>query len=620
MLDTAMLPLVLGKRDVTDELVLSGERLLVANRTPAVVSGRRIAEVLTLRDRTELFSAMRELDGQRNLTNTLRAQAHEFSNQLHVVQGLIELDRRADAISFIERIGGGRLLSGAPLTDVADPGVTALLLAKAAVAREQGVRLVLGAGSRLPAGLGDDVVTVVGNLVDNAVDAAGHGGEVHVLVRQDDDGTVLVRVDDDGPGVAPADRARVFDVGVTTKGRPDGNHGRGIGLALVARIAARRGGTATVTDSPPAARASPCGCPCPGSPRRARWWRRDRRRHGAGARGRRRLRRRLGAPGLRGVPPGIRGGGRGAPRGTGGGGRARPAAGPAAPRRLPARHLRHRGAPADPVEPGPQPDVLAITAAREVETVRQAMAGGVVDYLVKPFSLATFRERLEVYRAHRTELLRRSEDSSTSLEQRDVDRMLHSRRAGLPATVADLPKGLSPRTLESVARALRTASDEDLSAGQVAERCGLARVSARRYLEHLERTGRAAVFPGTAAPGDRRTATAGCTSRREGCRRPRCCASDPRWRCPPAWTRRRCPPWPAPRRSRSPSAAAAARPACRTLREQPEARGDERVEQPGLHDPPRPVDRRQHRAGHALRRVHRRRGRPVLPVHDPAWT
>ena len=58
-----MLPLVLGDRDVADELVLSGERLLVANRTSAVVGGRRVAEVLTLRDRTELFGAMRELDG-----------------------------------------------------------------------------------------------------------------------------------------------------------------------------------------------------------------------------------------------------------------------------------------------------------------------------------------------------------------------------------------------------------------------------------------------------------------------------------------------------------------------------------------------------------------------------
>ncbi|MGY2001788.1 response regulator [Blastococcus sp. SYSU DS1024] len=154
-------------------------------------------------------------------------------------------------------------------------------------------------------------------------------------------------------------------------------------------------------------------------------------------------------------------------------------------------------------EPGPQPDVLAITAAREVETVRQAMAGGVVDYLVKPFSLATFRERLEVYRSHRTELLRRSAEPSGALEQSDVDRMLHRRSRAGAGTTTDLPKGLSPRTLEFVARTLRGSPADDLSAGEVAERCGLARVSARRYLEHLERTGRAAVFPrygGTGRP------------------------------------------------------------------------------------------------------------------------
>ncbi|MGY2075447.1 response regulator [Blastococcus sp. SYSU DS0828] len=153
--------------------------------------------------------------------------------------------------------------------------------------------------------------------------------------------------------------------------------------------------------------------------------------------------------------------------------------------------------------PGPQPDVLAITAAREVDTVRQAMTGGVVDYLVKPFSLATFRERLEVYRAHRTDVLRRSGDTG-GLEQSDVDRLLAGRRRGGGAgSVTDLPKGLSPRTLEAVARTLRSDPTRDLSAGEVAERCGLARVSARRYLEHLERTGRATVFPrygGTGRP------------------------------------------------------------------------------------------------------------------------
>jgi response regulator of citrate/malate metabolism len=145
---------------------------------------------------------------------------------------------------------------------------------------------------------------------------------------------------------------------------------------------------------------------------------------------------------------------------------------------------------------GPQPDVMAITAAREAETVRQAMAGGVVDYLVKPFSLATFRDRLEVYRAQRVEFLRRSEESPDSLQQSDVDRLLRGRhRVGVPAPAVDLPKGLSARTLEFVARTLRSNPTVDLSAGEVAQHCGLARVSARRYLDYLERTGKAAVLP-----------------------------------------------------------------------------------------------------------------------------
>ena len=253
VLDASMLALVEGDREVVDQLVLSGERLLVANRTSARVNGRRVAEVFTLRDRTELFSAMRELDGQRSLTNTLRAQAHEFSNRLHVIQGLIELGRHDEAVAFIERIGGGgKVLSGAPLSTVHDPTVAALLLAKAAVARERGVTLTLDDRTDVAAGAGDDVVTVLGNLIDNALEAAGHGGQVLVLIRTEPDGDVLVRLDDDGPGIAEAERSRVFEAGVTTKIAPDSDEaqGRGIGLALVARIAARRGGTAVATQSP----------------------------------------------------------------------------------------------------------------------------------------------------------------------------------------------------------------------------------------------------------------------------------------------------------------------------------------------------------------------------------
>ena len=250
VLDPALLPFLAEDRVVVDELVLAHERTLLANRTTATVGGKRIADLLTLRDRTELFTALRELDGQRSLTDTLRAQAHEFSNHLHVLQGLIELGRREDAVRFIERIGGGgRLLDGTALGEVQDAAVAALLVAKAAVARERQVRVTLDADSALDSG-DDDVVTVLGNLLDNAVDAVGTGGRVEVLVQQEDDGGVFVRVDDNGPGVPEADRERVFEAGVTTKAAAGRPHGRGIGLALVARIARRRGGAAVLSESP----------------------------------------------------------------------------------------------------------------------------------------------------------------------------------------------------------------------------------------------------------------------------------------------------------------------------------------------------------------------------------
>jgi two-component system CitB family sensor kinase len=249
VLDPALLPLLAEAREVVDEIVLAHERTLLANRTAATVGGRRIADLLTLRDRTELFTALRELDGQRTLTDTLRAQAHEFSNHLHVLQGLIELDRPDEAVRFIDRIGGGgRLLDGAALGQVQDSAVSALLVAKAAVARERHVQLTLDPDSALENG-GDDAVTVLGNLIDNAVDAVGDGGHVVVLVQQEDDGGIFVRVDDDGPGVPEADRERVFAAGVTTK-TAAGAQGRGIGLALVARIARRRDGEATLSRSP----------------------------------------------------------------------------------------------------------------------------------------------------------------------------------------------------------------------------------------------------------------------------------------------------------------------------------------------------------------------------------
>ncbi len=141
---------------------------------------------------------------------------------------------------------------------------------------------------------------------------------------------------------------------------------------------------------------------------------------------------------------------------------------------------------------GQEIDVIAITAAREVETVGNAMAGGVAHYLIKPFTLEVFRERLQGYAVQRRELRRRAARHGTVRDQSEVDRLLSAPR--LARSSEELPKGLSRHTLSLVAEVLRDASG-DLSAGEAAARCGLSRVSSRRYLEQLAAMGLADVRP-----------------------------------------------------------------------------------------------------------------------------
>ncbi|MFC7328494.1 response regulator [Marinactinospora rubrisoli] len=125
-------------------------------------------------------------------------------------------------------------------------------------------------------------------------------------------------------------------------------------------------------------------------------------------------------------------------------------------------------------------DVLVVTAARDVATIRAAMRGGVVHYLIKPFTREALWERLERYRRIDERL-----SAGPEVGQAEVDRMFGGGRAD------ELPKGLTPQTRDLVGRALRGAGD--LSATECGELAGLSRVSARRYLEHLVETGEAEV-------------------------------------------------------------------------------------------------------------------------------
>ncbi len=244
--------LVAGVLSGSDVPVISGDRVLVVNVMTVEVRGHRIGSVLTLRDRTELESLVRELDSARGLADALRAQAHEFSNRLHTVAGLIQLGQTDEALHYIaEESHTHQELAESLNERIGDPALVALLLAKATVASERGVDLRLADGSRIPGRLrsAGDVVIVVGNLLDNALDAATEAGQargsIDVSVRTEGD-TLVVRVRDSGPGIAADRLDDVFREGFTTK-EPASTAGRGLGLALVSQVARRYGGTARVT-------------------------------------------------------------------------------------------------------------------------------------------------------------------------------------------------------------------------------------------------------------------------------------------------------------------------------------------------------------------------------------
>jgi sensor histidine kinase regulating citrate/malate metabolism len=239
-----------GRVTEADQVVLGGERVLVLNRMPVMVRGRHTGWITTLRDRTELTSLQRELDVSRHATDTLRAQAHEFSNRLHTIAGLVQLGDYDEVVRFITMASLAReSLTQEVTSRVADPALAALLIAKASLAAEQGVSLRVAPTTAIePVGedVSADLVTVVGNLVDNALDAVGTGGWVEVEVRTDGE-HVTVSVRDSGPGVAPELADEVFRRGYTTKAAADGH--RGLGLALTRLVCLRRGGSIRVDGS-----------------------------------------------------------------------------------------------------------------------------------------------------------------------------------------------------------------------------------------------------------------------------------------------------------------------------------------------------------------------------------
>ena len=234
-----------------DEVLLAGERVLVASRRAILVRGREIGHVATLRDTTELTGLARGL-GVDSLTDALRAQAHEFANRLHTIAGLMQLGRPEEAMKLIAQTSGvHQELTESLLERVGDPVLGALLLAKAAIASERGIELRVSDNTVMTRSALDseDLITLLGNLIDNALDAAAtsDGRWVSVSVTEQDD-ELVVKVHDSGSGIPDGVDGQIFQEGFSTKAGPNRKR-RGFGLALVRQVARRNGGDITVANN-----------------------------------------------------------------------------------------------------------------------------------------------------------------------------------------------------------------------------------------------------------------------------------------------------------------------------------------------------------------------------------
>ncbi|WP_211881690.1 Spo0B domain-containing protein [Pseudarthrobacter albicanus] len=200
-----LLSLLTGEVAGTDQVVITEDALLVANRMTVTLGGRSIGAVVTLRDRTEVEGLIRDLRAVQGLMKALRAQEHEYANRLHVVDGLLEMGDVDQARRFVSGISdASRSLGEGLRSRVEPPELAALLLAKITIAAEQDVHVTVTDDSQLRQPFLDtqSLLTITGNLLDNAVDAvSGQTTPRLVTLQLDDSSGIFISVTDNGPGV-----------------------------------------------------------------------------------------------------------------------------------------------------------------------------------------------------------------------------------------------------------------------------------------------------------------------------------------------------------------------------------------------------------------------------------
>lgn len=202
----------------------------------------------------QVRDAVSSYESLRTLGDALRAQTHEHGNRMHTAVALLELGRSEEAIEILTETSrqSQSLVDQVTARQAGDPAIGALLLGKASQARERGIDWRVSIDPDTPASPLSpvDSVAVLGNLIDNAMDAAANGTErwVEVSLRPSNDGGIVLDVSDGGDGIPSELRERVFAHGFSTK--PAGAQGRGVGLALVRAVVVGAGGSVALSAHP----------------------------------------------------------------------------------------------------------------------------------------------------------------------------------------------------------------------------------------------------------------------------------------------------------------------------------------------------------------------------------
>ncbi|WP_325176648.1 sensor histidine kinase [Paenibacillus alkalitolerans] len=252
--DTRLPEILEQKTPVYNRELRVGNALIWSNRIPISEQQQTIGALAIFQDRTEVTRMAEELTGVRAFVDALRVQNHEYMNKLHTIAGLIQLDKKEQALQYVFEVSEYQEeLSGFLQEHFCSDSIAGLLLSKISRGKELGIHVELDRRSgikRFPADLDHhDLVIVIGNLVENAFDALATAEqdrkEVYVSIEQDDE-VLSVLVEDNGIGMTEETKARMLEQGYSTKQ----SENRGVGLHLVNRIVQKAAGELRCESSP----------------------------------------------------------------------------------------------------------------------------------------------------------------------------------------------------------------------------------------------------------------------------------------------------------------------------------------------------------------------------------